>query len=58
MIVKGRIELLNGPTVREAVCVEVSAIDPMESMKAIENPALGGIATEVRTKLQRVIAQL
>ncbi len=38
--------------------VEVSAIDPMESMKAIENPALGGIATEVRAKLQRVIAQL
>ena len=38
--------------------VEVSAIDPMESMKAIENPGLGGIATEVRAKLQRVIAQL
>lgn len=38
--------------------VEVSAIDPMESMKAIENPALGGIATEVRARLQRVIAQL
>ena len=38
--------------------VEVSAIDPMESMKAIENPALGGIATEVRAKLERVIAQL
>lgn len=38
--------------------VEVSAVDPMESMKAIENPALGSIATEVRAKLQRVIAQL
>ena len=38
--------------------VEVSAVDPMESMKAIENPALGSIATEVRDKLQRVIAQL
>ncbi len=38
--------------------VEVSAIDPMESMKAVENPALGGIATEVRAKLERVIAQL
>ena len=38
--------------------VEVSAVDPMESMKAIENPALGSIATEVRNKLQRVIAQL
>ena len=38
--------------------VEVSAVDPMESMKAIGNPALGSIATEVRDKLQRVIAQL
>jgi len=38
--------------------VEVSAIDPMESMKAVENSALGGIATEVRAKLERVIAQL
>ena len=38
--------------------VEVSAVDPVESMKAIENPALGSIATEVRAKLQRVIAQL
>ena len=38
--------------------VEVSAVDPMESMKAIGNPALGIIATEVRDKLQRVIAQL
>ena len=38
--------------------VEVSAVDPMESMKAIENPALGSIATEVRDNRQRVIAQL
>lgn len=38
--------------------VEVSAVDPVESMKAIDNPALGEIANEVRTRLQRVIAQL
>ena len=38
--------------------VEVSAVDPVESMKAIDNAALGGIATEVRARLQRVIAQL
>lgn len=38
--------------------VEVSAVDPVESMKAINNPALGSIATEVRSRLQRVIAQL
>jgi uncharacterized protein (DUF302 family) len=38
--------------------IEVSAVDPVESMKAVNNPALGEIATEVRVKLQRVIAQL
>ncbi len=38
--------------------VEVSAVDPVESMKAIDNPALGAIAGEVRSRLQRVIAQL
>lgn len=38
--------------------VEVSAVDPVESMKAIDNPALGEIANEVRSRLQRVIAQL
>ncbi|MEN8233251.1 MAG: DUF302 domain-containing protein, partial [Thermodesulfobacteriota bacterium] len=35
--------------------VEVSAVDPIASMQAIENPALGEIATQVRTKLQNVI---
>jgi len=34
---------------------EVSAVDPMASMQAIENPALGDVATEVRTMLQDVI---
>jgi uncharacterized protein (DUF302 family) len=38
--------------------VEVSAIDPVASMQAIDNPALGAIAVEVRARLQRVIAQL
>lgn len=38
--------------------VEVSAVDPVESMKGIDNPALGAIAGEVRSRLQRVIAQL
>lgn len=38
--------------------VEISAVDPVASMQAIENPTLGGIANEVRGKLQRVIAQL
>jgi uncharacterized protein (DUF302 family) len=38
--------------------VEVSAVDPVESMKAVNNPALGEIATEVRVRLQRVIAQI
>lgn len=35
--------------------IEVSAVDPMASMAAIDNPSLGGIAGEVRTMLQDVI---
>lgn len=35
--------------------VEVAAVDPMASMMAIENESLGGIASEVRSKLQSVI---
>jgi uncharacterized protein (DUF302 family) len=38
--------------------VEVSAVDPIASMKAIENEQLGEIASEVRLRLQRVIAGL
>ena len=38
--------------------VEVSAVDPMASMMAVENPALGEIADEIRTKLQKVINAL
>ncbi|MBL8384802.1 MAG: DUF302 domain-containing protein [Burkholderiales bacterium] len=38
--------------------VEVSAIDPIESMKAIDNPALGGVAAEVRARLKRVVDAL
>lgn len=38
--------------------VEVSAVDPMASMQAIENPDLESIATDIRTKLQNVINNL
>lgn len=38
--------------------IEVAAVDPMASMMAIENEALGGIATEVREKLKTVIDRL
>jgi len=38
--------------------VEVAAIDPVASMQAVENPALRGIATEVRSKLEKVIESL
>ena len=31
--------------------IEISAIDPVASMQAIENPALDEVATEVRTML-------
>lgn len=38
--------------------IDVSAVDPMESMKAIENPDLGEIASEVQAILKRVIDSL
>jgi uncharacterized protein (DUF302 family) len=38
--------------------VEVAAVDPIASMQAIENPALGEIATQVRGMLQEVVAAL
>ena len=38
--------------------IEVSAVDPAASMSSITNPALEGIAGEVRGKLQRVIDSL
>ena len=37
---------------------EVSAVDPQASMQAVENPDLGEIAREVKTRLQRVIDAL
>jgi uncharacterized protein (DUF302 family) len=38
--------------------VEISAVDPVASMQAIENEKLAGIATEIRTRLQKVIDEL
>ncbi len=38
--------------------VEVSAIDPIASMAAVENPELEEVATQVREKLQAVINRL
>jgi uncharacterized protein (DUF302 family) len=38
--------------------VEVSAIDPVASMQAVDNPELGGIAIEIRDKLKAVVEGL
>ena len=38
--------------------VEVSAVDPMASMQAIDNPALAGIANQVQGFLREVIDSL
>ena len=38
--------------------IEVSAVDPLASMAAIENPDLGAVATEVQGMLKDVIAGL
>ena len=42
----------------EAGLVEVSAVDPMASMQAIENPDLAGIADQVQGLLSEVIDSL
>ncbi|MEX2585635.1 MAG: DUF302 domain-containing protein [Balneolaceae bacterium] len=38
--------------------VEVSAVDPVASMQAIENPSLGKVAEDVRAMLREVINAL
>ncbi len=38
--------------------VEVSAVDPAASMQAIDNPQLGGIATQIRAMLKEMIDSL
>lgn len=38
--------------------VEVSAVDPVASMQAVENEGLFNLATQVKDKLQNVINQL
>ncbi len=38
--------------------IEVSAIDPIASMQAIENPGLRDIADQVQAKLKKVVERL
>ena len=38
--------------------IEVSAVDPIASMSAIENPDLGDVAMEVQARLKKVIEAL
>jgi uncharacterized protein (DUF302 family) len=38
--------------------VEVSAVDPVASMQAIDNPGLAEVADEVQARLKKVIAGL
>lgn len=38
--------------------IEVAAVDPVASMKAIDNPELFGIAQKVRDKLKKVVMSL
>ncbi|HYX05467.1 MAG TPA: DUF302 domain-containing protein [Bacteroidales bacterium] len=38
--------------------IEVAAVDPVASMQAVENQELAGIASDIRSKLQRVIEAL
>lgn len=38
--------------------VEISAVDPVASMAAVQNAALGEVASIVRARLQRVLASV
>ena len=38
--------------------IEVSAIDPVASMQAVQNPSLGQVATEVQQMLEKVIQSI
>lgn len=38
--------------------IEIAAVDPVASMMAVENKELDGIAGDIKTKLERVIASL
>jgi uncharacterized protein (DUF302 family) len=38
--------------------IEISAVNPMESMKAIQNPELGAVATQVTEMLKKVVAEI
>ena len=38
--------------------VEVAVVDPIASMQAVDNPALGAVAVEVQAKLKRVVENL
>lgn len=38
--------------------IEVSAVDPVASLQAVDNPKLGDIAASVRSKLQQAIEGL
>lgn len=38
--------------------VEVAAVDPMASMQAVDNPALGHVAEQVAARLKKIVADL
>lgn len=38
--------------------VEISAVDPVASMNAIENPKLGAVASQVRELLKQVVSEI
>ena len=43
---------------RDGGKVEISAVDPVASMAAIENPQLGAVANQVREMRKQVVAEI
>jgi hypothetical protein len=50
--------MLDGPVGVSNGTVEVSAVDPVASMAAIDNPKLATIATTAQAKLREVVESL
>lgn len=43
---------------KDGGAVFVSMVNPMESMQAVNNPALGDVASQISSKLQKVLESL
>jgi uncharacterized protein (DUF302 family) len=43
---------------KESGQIEIAAVNPIASMQAVENKALGKVAQEIKGKLEKIISKL